>query len=180
MKTYVTYGFYMALVGFLLNLAFYFAGFHADAAKLTSTQWIGTVLGLTSTVVVMFLGIRARRADVPLTEDFGYGRSFLAGFLIVLFACLFSIVTTYLYFHVINPNALESMIQAKLNEIEASGASGARLEQAETMTRKMMGSAPIFGAIGFCIGLIFGTLIALVVAIFTRRKAIEAVPPLAA
>ena len=177
MKTYVTYGFYMALAGMLLSLAFYFLGFHSDAAKMASTQWINTVALLVICIAIIVLGTKARRADVPLTEDFGYGRALLAGFLITLWACLFGIITNYLYFHLINPGVTDIMVQMQMDKIEAKGVTGARLEQAEKMTRMFMQPA-IFALVGFLGGLFWGTLISLVTSAFLRRKASE-VPPVA-
>ena len=179
MKTYVTYGFYMALAGLLLSLAFFFLGFHATAAKMQSTQIINTIGLLAIAISILAFGIKARRADVPATEEFGYGRAVLAGFLITLWACLFGIITNYLYFQLINPGITDIMVQAQMDKLEAKGLSGAQLEQAEKMTRMFMKPA-MFAVVGFLGGLFWGTLISLVTAAFLKRKTTDAVPPLAA
>ncbi|MDB6168129.1 MAG: hypothetical protein JWM88_993 [Verrucomicrobia bacterium] len=172
MKTYVTYGFFMALGGFLLALVLYFLGFHSDAAKYSSIQIVNTIALIAISVAVIALGTRARRADVPVTEEFGYGRALLAGFLITLFACLFGLITNFLYFQVINPGISEVIVQSQLDKLEAKGVTGARLEQAEKMTRMFMKPA-IFTIVGFLGGLFWGTIISLIVAAFMRRKAVE-------
>ena len=172
MKTYVTYGFFMALGGLLLTLALFFLGFHSDAAKLSSSQWIGSVGGLAIGITVLTLGIKARRADVPVTEEFGYGRALAAGVMITLFGALFGIVTNYLYFQVINPNMADLIVQAQLDKMEAKGMSGAQLEQAEKGIRMFM--KPVFSAIfGFIMGLFWGTIISLIAAAFLKRKAVD-------
>lgn len=176
MKTYVTYGFFMALGNLLVSLALYFLGFHNDPAKMAAAQWIGTVGGLAVGITTIVLGTKARRAEVPATEDFGYGRALGAGVMVTLFACIFSIFTTYLYFNVINPGMTDLMVQAQLDKMEAKGMSGAQLEQAEKGIRMFM--KPAFMAVfGFIAGLFWGTIISLITSIFLKRKAVEAVPP---
>ncbi|MDB6094670.1 MAG: hypothetical protein JWM32_2232 [Verrucomicrobia bacterium] len=169
MKTYVTYGFFMALGGLLLTLVFYFAGFHSDPAKIASSQWMSACGLLILGITITSLGVKARRAEVPVTEPFGYGRALGAGVMITLFAALFGVVTGYLYFHVINPGFIDLLVQTQLDKIEASGASGARLEQAEKMTRMFM-SPVALTIVNFLSGMFWGTLISLVVAAFLKRK----------
>lgn len=179
MKTYALYGFYMTIAGFLLTLALYFLGYHSDVAKLQSAQWISNLGLLVIAIVFIVLGTQARRATVPLTEPFGYGRALLAGFLVTVFACLFGIITNCLYFQVINPGIGDLMVQLQLDKMEAKGVTGERLEQAEKMTRMFM--KPAFIAIfGFLGGIFWGTIISLITSIFLRRPAQAAeIPPAA-
>ena len=179
MKTNVTYGFFMALGGMLLTLALYFLGFHSDAAKLSSAQWIGSIGGLAIGVTVLTLGIKARRAAVPPTEEFSYGRALGAGVMITLFAALFGIVTNFLYFQVINPGMTDIIVQAQLDKMEAKGLSGAQLERAEKGIRMFM--KPVFSAcFAFVGGMFWGTIISLIAAAFLKRKPTGDQPPVAA
>jgi len=172
MKTYVTYGFFMALGGMILTLALYFLGFHSDPAKFSTAQWIGSIGGLAIGITVLTLGIKARRAEVPATEEFSYGNAVAAGVAITLFGALFGIVTNCLYFQVINPGMSEIIVQAQLDKMEAKGMSGAQLEQAEKGIRFFMKPA-ITAVVGFVAGLFWGTIISLVAAAFLKRKATE-------
>jgi len=178
MKTYLTYGFIMALAGALLTLALFFLGFHSDAAKLSTAQWIGSVGGLIIGVVTIALGTKARRAEVPAAEAFGYGRALGAGVMIALFAALFGIVTNYVYMQLINPGLADIIVQAQIDKMEAKGLSGAQLEQAEKMTRMMTGPV-ISSCFGFIGGIFFGTLISLVTAAFLKRP-VTTEPPVVA
>lgn len=178
MKTYLTYGFAMAFVGALLNFALYFAGYHSDPAKLTAAQVIGTVVGLGSAITFIILGIRARRAETPLTEEFGYGSALVSGIMVVLFASLIGTVLNYLYFHVINPGFADVVIQAQAQKMEAKGMSATSIEQMEAGVRRMMNPA-LQAAIGFVVSMFFGTLVSLIAAIFLKRSADEQ-PPLVA
>jgi hypothetical protein len=169
MKTYLTYGFVMAIAGALLTLALYFLGYHSDVEKLSSAQMIGSIGGLIIGVAVIILGIKARRAEIPESEPFGYGSALWAGVAISFFGSLFGIITNLVYFKLINPGMMDLIVQTQLDKMEAKGMSGAQLEQAEKMVRMMTGPV-ISSAFGFIAGFIFGTIIALIVAAFLRRK----------
>jgi hypothetical protein len=172
MKTYLSYGFYMSLANALLVFALYFLGFHSDAAKLSSAQTTQTVAGIAIAVTFIVLGTRERRAGVPATEGFGYGRALGAGVMIGVFAAVFGAVFTYLYSAVINPNFIEVTLQAQTDKLELQGLSSDKIEQINTMTRGMM-KPPIQAAFGLVFGAIFSTLISLVTAAFLKRPATE-------
>ncbi len=168
MKTYLTYGAAMAGGGFVLVLILFIFGFHSDAAKVSTAQWIQMVLGLAIGVTCIVLGTKARRATVPPEEAFGYGSALGAGVMITLFGALIGLVTNFVYMHFINPGMTDLIMQAQIAKWEAAGMSSARIDQAEGMMRKMMNPA-IQAAFGFFGGLFFGTLISLVTAAFLKR-----------
>jgi hypothetical protein len=176
MKTYVTYGFFMALAGLLLTLALYFLGYHSDPAKISTAQWIGSLGALAIGITITILGTKARRAEVPMTQEFSYGSALGAGVMITLFGALFSIVSTYLYFQVINPGMADIIVQAQLDKMEAKGMSGAQLDQAEKMTRMFMKPAFMM-AFNFIGGMFWGTVISLITAAFLKRNATEELAP---
>ena len=171
MKTYLTYGGALAIGSALLLFALYFLGFHSAAAQLSASQIISTVVNLILWVTCLVLGTRARLAEVPVTEEFGYGRALGSCVMILLFAGLFGMVTTYLYFAVVNPGFADLIIQTQLDAMEAKGLSGAQLEQAENGIRMVMTPVgmTIYGFIGT---MTVGTLVALVTAAFLRRAAV--------
>ena len=176
MKTYLTYGSAMAGGGFVLVLVLYIFGFHSDAAKISTAQWIQGVLGLGIGITCIVLGTKARRESVPAEEEFGYGSALGAGVMITLFAALLGLVTNFVYFHFINPGMNDLVMQAQIAKWEAAGMSGARIEQAEGMMRKMMSPA-VQVAVGFGGGMIFGTLISLVTAALLKRSAKDELQP---
>jgi Kef-type K+ transport system membrane component KefB len=178
MKTYLVYGFAMALAGALLMLALFFLGFHSDPTKAEPAQWIGMLLGLTISATCIVLGTKARRAELPANEPFGYGSALAAGVMITLVASLFGIATNYLYFQVINPGFEDVIIQAEIAKMEDKGMSAQQVEAAENLLRKIM--SPVFQAVwGFVIGMIMGTVISLISAAFLKREA-HYQPPLVA
>jgi predicted DNA repair protein MutK len=179
MKTPLIYGLFMALSGLLLSLVLYFAGFHSDVDKLQTAQTISSIGGLVLGIIFIVLGIKARRAEVPATEDFGYGRALGAGVLVSLFACIFGVVTNFIYMNVINRGFKELMVQAQINKLEAAGMSSERIEQAEKVMRTMMNPA-LQAVLGILIGMLFCTIISLIAAAFLKRPATEGQPAVAA
>ncbi|HWA24424.1 MAG TPA: DUF4199 domain-containing protein [Lacunisphaera sp.] len=168
MKTTLIYGLAMAFVGTLLACLLYFMGFHDSVEKLKSAQMIGMVGGIVNSVVFLALGIRARRAEVPASEPFGYGRALGTGTLIALWGSIFGALGHLLYMTVINPEFRDLVVQGELAKMEAKGLSSTQIEQAEGMVRMMTGPVPqaIFALI---FGFIFCFIIALIVAAFIRR-----------
>jgi len=170
MKIYLTYGFYMALGGALLVLMLFFLGLHSDPAKLDLAQWVQGIVGLGISIACIVLGTKARRAEVPLTEEFSYGSALGAGVMIVLFAALFGMGTSYLYSTVINPHFAEVIQQSQADKLEAKGVPADKIEQIQKMTATMMKPA-VQAVFGFIAGMVFGTIISLITAAFLKRPA---------
>lgn len=174
MKIYATYGFYMSLASALLVFALYFMGFHSEASKLSTAQTIQMIAGFVIGTTFIVLGVKARQAEVPAIEDFGYGRALGAGVMITLFAAVFGVIFNYLYSAVINPNFVEVMMQAQTLKFEEKGMTSEQIERAVGFMRGMMRPA-IQAAFGFIFGMFFGTLISLVAAAFLKRPATDEV-----
>jgi hypothetical protein len=175
MKTALTYGFLLALGGFLLNLVLFLAGLQSDAAKLRAGQGIGLAAGVVLATILIVLAIRACRRATPNSEAFTYGNALGAGFLTQVFASLFGLGFVYLYVAVINPQLTDAVVQLQLDKLQARGLGGEQLDRAEHIIR--MFSGPLAMTVSsFAFSLIIGTLIALIVAWFLKREAAE--PPL--
>ena len=168
MKTYLTYGSAMAGGGFLLILVLYILGFHSDPAKLDTAQWVGGCGSLGIAITCIVLGTKARRAQVPSTEGFGYGSALGTGVLIALFASLLGLATTFLYNGVINPHFTEVMMQAQANKMEAKGLSADQIEKIQGMSAMFM-KLPVLMVSGFLFNMFFGTVISLISAAFLKR-----------
>lgn len=179
MKTYVTYGFGSAIAGALLMLALYFAGFHSSVEKLGTAQIIQMVVGIVIAVVFIVLGTRARRAEVPPTEPFGYGRALGAAMMVSLFAVLFGVIFGYIYGQFVNPGMQELAAQAQIEKWEKMGMSSAQIDGAEKMMRKMMQPA-VQAVLGFVIGLFFSLIVSLITSAFLKRGAQAEQPPVVA
>ena len=172
MKTYLTYGFAMAFGGALVVFAMFFLGMHDSAEKLDTAQWIQTCLGLAIGIACIVLGTKARRAEVPAGEPFGYGSALGAGVMITLFAALIGLFTNYLYGAVINPHFTDVMMQSQADKLTAKGVPSDKIEQIQKMTAVMM-KPPVMAVVGFMSGMLFGTIISLITAAFLKRPAVE-------
>jgi Protein of unknown function (DUF4199) len=176
MKTTLTYGVLMAVGGAVLSISFYLLGLHSDPAKFDTAQWLGMAAGLAIGIACITIGIRARRAELPAGEPFGYGRALGTGVMITLFAALIGIVTNFAYTNFINPGFTDVIVQAQIAKLEAKGLNRTQIEGAEKMIRAMSG--PVAQAVGgFVGGMLFGTVISLIAAAFLKRPAQENAPP---
>lgn len=169
MKTYLSYGLYLALALLLLNVALFAAGLHTDASKLQTAQIISTCASIIISVLFIYLGAKAREALVPADKPFGYGQALLAGWLVAIFAGLIGIVTTYVYMQLINPSYIELTVQNEIAKLEAKGLATETIEGAEKAIRFMMKPA-ILSITGFLSAIFFGLIVSLITAIFARRK----------
>ena len=174
MKTYLLYGLWLAIAGFLLNLILFVCGLQSEAAKFQLGQTIGFVAGVAIAIVLIVLAIKARRSAVPATEAFTYGNAFGAGFCTQCWGSLFGIASIYLYTAVINPHLSDLIVQIQMDKLQARGLSGDQADRAEHMMR--MFSGPIVMSVSaFFTSLFIGLFIALIVAGFLKREAVE--PP---
>ena len=179
MKTPLIYGLYLALAGLLLNLGLFFAGYHSDPDKMMSVQWPSLVIFVAIAAILIVLGIKARRAEIPASDDFGYGRALWAGVLIGAFSCVIGIVTNLLYTRVINPRFKEVMIQGQINKMEAAGLPSDQVEKMEKMMHSPVAAVVNTIAI-ICIIMVIYTIISLIAAAFLKRPAAGSMPPVTA
>src|SRR5579863_6326248 len=170
MKTCTLYGFFTAIAGAIIVLALYFLGFHSDPAKFGAAKWIGGLTSLTVSVVILVLGVKARRAEVPPSEPFGYGKAFGAAFLICLVNSVCYSIFFYAYVAFINTGFTDVVVQDTMDKMQAKGMSGAQLDNVEKGVRFMSGPA-MQGISSLIGGVIFGVILALIVAAFLKRPA---------
>lgn len=102
-----------------------------------------------------------------------FGNAFLSGFFIILVAIVISTIYSYVFMTFIDPSFLEKIIEQSMEQAEAKmlekGLSEDQMEPALAMTRKMM--SPVWMTImGLISNLIFGSIIALIAAIFTKKE----------
>jgi hypothetical protein len=175
MKTYATYGFAITLGNAVITLIFYLLGFHSDPDKVHMAGLLAAPVALAIGITATTLGMRAKRSAAPSTDGFSYGQAFTTGFMIALFAALFGAIFQYVYVAFINPNFIDIVQQAQRAKLEAKGLSSDQIEHMQAIARTFMKPAAlaIFSAIG---GLIWGTIISLIVAAFVKRPASAAAP----
>lgn len=170
MKTSLTYGAAMAIAGAVLTLVLYLAGLHDAVEQLKTAQWAGTAGGVAIGVTCLALAMRDKRAQRPADADWGYGSALGGGVLTALWGSLFGMVTAYVYFGLVNPGFSDVILQSQVAAMEAKGVSAAQIERIEPMIRKWLSPVALTltqGAMGF----VWSFLLALIVAIFFRKRA---------
>jgi hypothetical protein len=166
MGTKFTYALILTIAGAGLNLLLYFTGYQTE--KLATGQhlaWLGFVI----MGVVLFLGIKAVREESP-GQYMGYGKGVGTGVLISLFSGLMSSVYSFIHFKFINTEFADYQIELIRAKWEQAGMSSTQMEQAEGMTRMMLG--PVAQAIITPIMVVFiGLIFSLVIAAILKRPA---------
>lgn len=178
MKNCFLYGFISALAGAFLYLVMFFAGLHSDVAKLPIANWVGGLGGLAIGISTLMLGMKARRAEIPPAEDFGYGSALWVGTRIAFISAFLSAIFVYCYNAFINPGFSDLMMQAQAANMEAKGVSSDQIEKIQQMSGWVFKPVPA-AIIALIIGAIFGVILSLIIAAFMKRTAPAApgVPP---
>jgi hypothetical protein len=176
MKNCFLYGFISALAGAFLYLVMYFAGLHSDVSKLPIANWVGGIGGLAISITILTLGMKARRAEIPPTGDFGYGAALWVGTRIAVISAFFSAIFVYCYNAFINTGFADIMMQAQAAKMESKGMSSDQIEKFQEMSAWIFKpvAASIFALV---IGAIFGFILSLIIAAFMKRPAPAAATP---
>jgi hypothetical protein len=178
MKHAFFYGFVSALISVLYTLGLYFTGFHSSVEKINAVAVISPIIALIVAITCMVLGARALRDDARPEENFGYGSALLASFGVSVVSTVLYAIFNFCYVTWLNPDIIDLMVQSQVAKLEAKGVSGAQLDNAEAMTRKLMQPIPSLFFV-LISGIVLGLLISLIVAIFVRKRAeVAAAPPL--
>lgn len=164
MSTKFIYALILTICGALLNLLLFFTGFQTE--KLATGQyfqWLGFVIMFT----VLWLGIKAVREETA-EKGMSYGRGVGTGVLISLYSGLMSSVYSFIHFKFVNPEFADYQLALIRTKWEAAGMSETQMEQAEKVTRAMMG--PVTQAIMTPIFVVvIGLVCSLIIAAFLKR-----------
>jgi ABC-type transport system involved in multi-copper enzyme maturation permease subunit len=166
MSTKFIYALTLTISGALLNLLLYFTGFQTE--KLATGQYLNW-LGFVIMFAVLWLGIKAVRDEAP-EKGLSFGRGVGTGTLISLYSGLMSSVYSFIHFKFVNPEFADYQLALIRPKWEAAGMPEAQMEQAEKMTRAMMG--PVAQAIMTPIFVVlFGLILSLIIAAILKRPA---------
>ncbi len=166
MSTKFTYALILTVCGALLNLLLYFTGLQTE--KLATGQyfqWLGFVMMF----AILWLGIKAVRDEAP-EKGMSYGRGVGTGTLISLYSGLMSSIYSFIHFKFVNTRFADYQLALIRPKWEAAGMGEAQMDQAEKVTRAMMG--PVAQAIMTPIMVvIFGLILSLIIAAILKRPA---------
>jgi hypothetical protein len=124
-------------------------------------NWIGVIV----TVVLMVL---AHKNFKDNGEGFmSYGEGFAIGLWLTVISTVISIPVMYIYLTFIDTAPMELFFEDQRTQMEAGGAPEEAIEMAQKWTRKL------FWVISLVVSIIGGVVIALILTIFTQKKASE-------
>lgn len=174
MGTKFTYALTLTFIGAAFRLLLYFTGFETE--KLNIGQHLNWVM-LPVVFAVYWMALKAVREENP-HKALSYGQGVGAGALISLMSAAMSAAYTWVHLTFINTSFADYQIELLRQRWAAAGLGDAQMEQAEKMTRMMMGPG-MSAVFALVVGVLFGLVISLIVAAFVKRAApADAEPPL--
>lgn len=166
MGTKFTYALILTLVGAVFRLLMFFTGFETE--KLATGQYFNWLM-LPVIFVLYWMALKAVRDERP-HQAMSYGQGVGAGVVISLMSSVMSAIYTYIHLKFINVNFADYQLEVLRAKWAEAGMGDAQMEQAESMTRMMMGPGMSAG-MAIVGGVIFGLIISLIVAAFVKRAA---------
>jgi hypothetical protein len=169
MKTCLTFGFLLALAGSLTTLALFLTGYHDSEPKLQVAQWIQMAVGTVASLACLAAAMRAKRAQTPADQDWGYASAFGGGVLTGLCAVVIGSGFSYLYYKFINPNLNETLVQMQLTAMADKGMPAKAISEIEPMMRRWM-MPEVMTLMQSLSGLIATTVLSALIALFFRQR----------
>lgn len=166
MGTKFTYALILTVVGAVFRLLMYFTGFETE--KLAIGQHLNWLM-LPVVFALYWMALKAVREERP-HQAMTYGQGIGAGVVIALISSVMSAVYTYIHLKFINPSFVDYQMEIMRSKWVEAGMGDAAMEQAESMTRMMMGPG-VSAVMAVIAGVIFGLIISLIVSAFVKRAA---------
>lgn len=152
------YGLISAILSIVFFLILTLSGQNAFDNK---WSWIS----ITFSVVILILGQKNFKDEGDGFMSYGQGVGI--GFWISLTAVVMGGLFTYVYANIIDPATMEAFYDKQYEQMEMNGMGDEQIEMAIGWTKKLFWPMYVF------FGILFGVLVALIVTIFTQKKAPE-------
>ncbi|MEZ5001383.1 MAG: DUF4199 domain-containing protein [Bacteroidales bacterium] len=159
-KANINNGVILGFAGIVFTLVLWFL----DQSLNTSLGYIWMLVVL----VVLFFMIKSYR-DNYLKGFITYGQSLGAGVIIMLYNTIISAIFAYILYKFIDPGLIDKMIAMSEQKMVDRGIPEAALEQGMKFQKKIMVPG-VLSAMSIVNGMFMGTIMALLVSIFTRRE----------
>jgi hypothetical protein len=160
-KANLTNGVILGFIGVVLTLILYFF-------DLITNKSLGYVTLLIEAVILYFM-IKSFR-DNYLNGYISYGKSVGAGVVIFLYSTIISIIFSYILYKYIDPGLINKMLAISEEAMaKKGGMTQEQIDVAMNMTKKMM-KPEIIVITGLFANMFMGTIISLIVSIFTRKE----------
>lgn len=159
-KANLTNGIILGLLSVVYTLALYFF-------DQTMNKTLGYLFMIVQ-IAVLFFMIKSYR-DSYLHGFMTYGQSLGAGVVIVLYSTIIAIVFSYILYKFIDPGLITKMLAVSEEGMAKRGYTQEQIDAGMNMIKKT--TTPEFiMIIGLIASMFFGTVMALIVSIFTRKE----------
>jgi hypothetical protein len=160
-KSNLTNGLILALIGIVYSLVMYFLDLSLNKSQ-------GYVFMLIQVVMLYFL-LKSYRDNFKHGQ-ITYGESVGAGVIICLYYSLIMAVFSYILYTVIDPGLIAKQLAQSEEAMRARGGiTEAQIEAGMKFTEKIM-KPGVMAITGIFFGMIFGTVLSLIVSIFVRKE----------
>ncbi|GAB1449457.1 MAG: DUF4199 domain-containing protein [Bacteroidetes bacterium] len=150
-----------ALVSIGISLVFYIM-------DINQSGWLAALPSLVLTTAILFFGLNSRKNDT-LGGYMSYSQGLGTGMLIVLAGSLVASLYQYVFLTFIDPEFVEKALNLAKEEMLKKEMSEDQIEQAISMSRKMM-KPWVMSLIGLFGSLFFGLIINLILAAVTKKE----------
>jgi hypothetical protein len=159
-KANLSNGVILGLIGVVFTLILYFL-------DLLLNKSIGYLM-LPINLVILYFMIKSYR-DNFLKGYITYGQSVGAGIIIFVYTTIISVIFTYILYKYIDPGLINNLLAMSEESIAKKGLPQESIDAGMAITKRMM--TPGFMAItGLIVGMFMGTILSLLVSIFTRKE----------
>lgn len=160
LKNSLNFGTISGIAIMLLSLLFYTIG-------LTNNFFVNLIIYAVHITLIVVGTIYLRKHF--LNNQISYGQSFASGVLITLFMSILLAFYIYIFFKIIAPDEIEKILNIQEETLYKQGFDEEIIETHMQVIRKF--TTPLSMALFTILGYVFwGTIISLIVAIFTKRK----------
>ena len=173
-KIALNFGLYMGIVSVVVGVIQYVTGTY-DLSGQGDARWVSMIVGLVITVVFVIMAIKKYKKEGDGYLNFGEG--FRLSFLTIIYSILISLVWLVLYMFVLEPDYQEQIIEASYERFEQQGIDpdSPQAEIGLEWTEKM--TTPLFMLLWTVVnGAIFGAILSLIFAAFTKNNRPEFLP----
>jgi predicted membrane protein len=159
------------LLSLLLGAILFMLGLTLGGSLDFSTQEVIGYSTMVASLVFVFFGIKHYRDRVN-DGKVSFGKAFLLGFLISVFAGIGFGIVDYIYTTVINPDFAQEYLSTMLSNMEASMSAAEFETQKEALTTQMeaYGGSGFMAFIMFATVVMIGLVITLISALILQRK----------
>lgn len=162
----LVYGLIGGLLTVVVSLILYLAGMTDPASG--KSNWLGSILSIAIFVWALFTAIRKQREDQGGAISFG--EAFKVGFVASLIIALIGVVYMWVFMNFIDPDFIDQVKQAAMEQMAAQGQSDEQIEQSMEMAGKMM-TGPMMLVWSFVGSLVMGVIVSLIGAAVLKKEA---------